>query len=310
MKRIFISSVQKEFADVRRILKRYVSKNPAYRRHFDASPCEGATLKDISRTKIRDFIVAAKMKRGFPLAQNTPVEKFLTHLHLLASDGVPLNSAILLFGRDPQRWFLTSQVKCVEWPTPERCKPIKDHRIITGSLFEMTDAAVSFVLGKLEHWIGVRSDSAVAPSDYDIPRSVVLEAIVNGVAHRDYTSNASVQVELFPDRLLIMSPGKPHPSVDAAHLDKPHSSNPTNPLIADALYQTGHIERLGTGLEDLFKTCMVAGLPKPKIELLGGGFHITIFRRMRRDSHRIAIVNETIHKPLLKYIFLIFIDPF
>ena len=35
MKRIFISSVQKEFADVRRILKRYVSKNPAYRRLFD-----------------------------------------------------------------------------------------------------------------------------------------------------------------------------------------------------------------------------------------------------------------------------------
>ena len=35
MKRIFISSVQKEFADVRRILKRYVSKNPAYRRLFN-----------------------------------------------------------------------------------------------------------------------------------------------------------------------------------------------------------------------------------------------------------------------------------
>ena len=84
---------------------------------FDASPCEGATLKDISRTKMREFIVTAKMKRGLPLAQNTPVEKFLNHFHLLGTDGVPLNSAILLFGRDPQAWFLTSQVKCVEWPT-------------------------------------------------------------------------------------------------------------------------------------------------------------------------------------------------
>ena len=129
---------------------------------FDASPCDGATIKDISRTKIREFIVEAKIKRGFPLAQNTPVDKFLTHLHLLSPDGVPLNSAILLFGRDPQARFLSSQVKCVEWPTSERCKPIKDHRIITGTLFEMTDAAVSFVLGKLEHWIGVRRDSAVA----------------------------------------------------------------------------------------------------------------------------------------------------
>ena len=35
MKRIFISSVQKEFAEERRLLKRYISKNPAYRRFFD-----------------------------------------------------------------------------------------------------------------------------------------------------------------------------------------------------------------------------------------------------------------------------------
>ena len=213
------------------------------------------------------------MKRGLPLAQSTPVEDFLRHFHLLSPDGIPLNSAILLFGRDPQSRFLTSQVKCVQWPTPERCKPIKDHRIVTGTLFEMTDAAVSFVLDKLEHWIGVRSDSAVVPSDYDIPRSVVLEAIANGVAHRDYTSNASVQVELFPDKLLVMSPGMPHPAVDISRLDKPHGSSPVNPLIADALYQTGHIERLGTGLEDLFKNCRNAGLPKPEIELMGGEFH-------------------------------------
>ena len=92
-----------------------------------------------------------------------------------------------------------------------------------------------------------------------------------------------------------MSPGKPHPSVDATHLDKPHSSNPTNPLIAEALYQTGHIERLGTGLEDLFKTCSAVGLPKPKIELKGGEFHITIFRRMNRGAHVIPVVDDAIN---------------
>ena len=265
---------------------------------FEATPCEGASLKDISRTKIREFIVAAKMKRGLPLAQTTPVEEFLRHFHLLSPDGIPLNAAILLFGRDPQLRFLTSQVKCVQWPTPERRKPIKDHRIVTGTLFEMTDAAVAFVLDKLEHWIGVRNEGAVAPSGYDIPRSVVLEAIVNGIAHRDYTSNASVQVELFPDKLLVMSPGNPHPSVDVENLDKPHSSNPVNPLIADALYQTGHIERLGTGLEDLFQTCKSMGLPKPKIEQFGGSFHITIFRRNKLSVPVNVPVNVPINVPV------------
>lgn len=267
---------------------------------FEATPCEGATLKDISRSKVREFIVAAKIKRGLPLAQNIAIEDFLRHFHLLSFNGVPLNSAILLFGRNPQSRFLTSQVKCVQWPTSERKKPIKDHRIITGTLFEMADEAVAFVLDKLEKWIGARDSGvgAVAPTGFDIPRAVVLEAIVNAIAHRDYDSNASVQVELFPDKLLVMSPGNPHPSVDVANLDKPHPSTPVNPLIADALYQTGHIERLGTGLEDLFITCKSMGLPKPKIEQIGGVFHITIFRNVKGGVPVNVPVNVSVNVPV------------
>lgn len=44
-------------------------------------------------------------------------------------------------------------------------------------------------------------------------------------------------------------------------------------------YGTWAIERLGTGLEDLFRVCREAGLPKPTIEVLNGEFHITVFRK-------------------------------
>ena len=45
------------------------------------------------------------------------------------------------------------------------------------------------------------------------------------------------------------------------------------------MYQTGLIERMGTGLEDLFKACKKAGLTRPKVEVSGFEFHITIYRR-------------------------------
>ena len=161
----------------------------------------------------------------------------------------------------------------------------------------MADAAVSFVLDKLGKWIGPRSTGigAAAPTGFDIPYEVVKEAIVNGIAHRDYTSTGSVQVELFPDKLLVMSPGKPHPAVDIGHLDKSHPSNPVNPLIADALYKTGHIERLGTGLEDLFKTCRREGLPKPEVAVRGGTFFITIFRKARKFIPSSDAINDAIN---------------
>jgi ATP-dependent DNA helicase RecG len=57
--------------------------------------------------------------------------------------------------------------------------------------------------------------------------------LVNAIAHRDYTSNASVQVMLFADRLEIWNPGELRPPLSLDSLTRPHPSIPTNPLIAD-----------------------------------------------------------------------------
>jgi ATP-dependent DNA helicase RecG len=48
-------------------------------------------------------------------------------------------------------------------------------------------------------------------------------------------------------------------------LKLPHASYPTNPLIADPLYLAGYIERMGTGIPDMVKACLDAGLKEPDI---------------------------------------------
>ena len=52
------------------------------------------------------------------------------------------------------------------------------------------------------------------------------EAIVNAVAHRDYTSTGSVQVMLFADRLEVWNPGTLSPSLTLQQLREPHGSFP------------------------------------------------------------------------------------
>ena len=56
---------------------------------------------------------------------------------------------------------------------------------------------------------------------YEMPQEVVREAIVNAVAHRDYTSNGSVQVMLFADRLEVWNPGTLPPSLTLEKLQAP-----------------------------------------------------------------------------------------
>ena len=116
-----------------------------------------------------------------------------------------------------------------------------------------------------------------APVAYEIPKEVVTEAIVNAIAHRDYTSNASIQVMLFTNRVEVLNPGRLPPPLTLEQLRVAHSSIPNNPLLAESLYLTQYIERMGTGTLDMIRRCRDAGLPEPEFTD-SGGFKTTIWR--------------------------------
>ena len=159
---------------------------------FDAAPCAKATLDDLDVERMAQFIRTARQVRQFPLPEGTPPGQLLEHLNLL-NDGRPTNAAVLLFGRTPQRFLMSSEVRCAHYHGTEVAKPIPSYQVYKGTVFELVDQAVDFVLSKIYRSIGTRAESARAPRTYEIPAEVVTEAIVNAMAHRDYTDNGSVQ---------------------------------------------------------------------------------------------------------------------
>lgn len=156
-------------------------------------------------------------------------------------------------------------------------KPIPSYQVFKGTVFELVDQAVDFVLARLSFAVGTRAASTQVPAAYEIPPEVIREAIVNAIAHRDYTSNGSVQVMVFADRVEIWNPGSLPPSLSLAQLRQPHGSIPANPLLAEPLYLTQYIERLGTGTGDMIRLCREAGLSEP-VFALEDGFRISLGR--------------------------------
>jgi len=201
----------------------------------------------------------------------------LTHLNLL-DKGRPSNASVLLFGKQPQRFLISSEVKCAHFHGTEIVKPIPSYQVYKGTVFELVDQAVDFVMSKIDLAVGTRALSVQAPVAYEIPLEVVREAVVNAVAHRDYTSNGSVQVMLFADRLEVWNPGTLPPPLTIEKLRRPHASVPGNPLLAEPLYLTKYIERMGTGIGDMIKRCRKAGLREPAFSI-PGGFVATIYRK-------------------------------
>lgn len=246
-------------------------------RPFDASVCAGATLADMSEEKLRWFLARARRERQFALAENTPPLEALAHLNLL-DGGMPTHAAVLLFGREPQRFLLTSEVKCMHFHGAEMRKPIPSYQVYKGTVFDLVDQATDFVMSKIARAVGTRAQGPEAPVEYELPRGAVAEAIVNAVAHRDYASNASVQVMLFSDRLEIWNPGELPPPLTMERLRAPHPSIPRNPLVADPLFLARYIEKAGTGTLDMIALFREAGLPEPEFRQDGGMFVQTLWR--------------------------------
>ena len=121
------------------------------------------------------------------------------------------------------RYFFLANIPSGFWLPPKSsactftawrfAKPIPSYQIYKGTVFELVNQAVDFVMSKIARLVGTHAQGPEAPVEYELPRDAVVEAIVNAVAHRDYADNASVQVMLFADRLEVWNPGELPPTL-------------------------------------------------------------------------------------------------
>ncbi len=203
-------------------------------------------------------------------------EHTLQNLGLLTDDGKLKNAAVLLFGRRPQRIFPQAQVRIGIFRGTE----ILDSHDFTGTLWDQLDGAME----RFRQVLRVRFEIKVEELSlegfqrkevWEYPLEALREALINALIHRDYTYPADIQIRLEEDRLELWSPGELPPPLTPEALYGPHSSVLRNPLIAQAFYFAGVIERWGTGTTRILRLCREQGLPDPEFQNRQGGFLVT-----------------------------------
>ena len=133
----------------------------------------------------------------------------LEKLALLAPDENGIARAtvagLLLCSERPEEWLPNASITAVHYRGTDRPSGQVDAQEITGPLNQQVSAAVKFV---------IRNMSVTArktPERADLPQyseRAVFEALVNAVAHRDYSIRGSrIRLSMFEDRLEIQSPG-------------------------------------------------------------------------------------------------------
>ncbi len=234
---------------------------------FDERICKEAKFSDIDDDKVRWFLKIAKASRKYPLKEHASIEDVFKHLDI-AKDGQLTNAAILLFGKNPHRFFLQAEVKCLQFSGTEVRKPFVNYQVYNGNLFEQIDKARAFVLDAIKFPVIQKAGSARFERPYEIPEFAIQEAIVNAVAHRNYNSTSGVQVMVFVDRVEVWNAGSLPPELTVEDLKKPHTSFPANPYLANALYLADYAQKAGSGTIEMMEQCRAQHAPEPEFVLI------------------------------------------
>lgn len=250
---------------------------------FYISKAVGASIKDLSQAKMIWFVNRAKTERKFTFSSKANLNDLLKEL-ILVENNILLNAALMLFGKNPQKYCPAAIIKCSHYYGTEVTRPIPDQKIFEGDLFQQVESAVDFVMSKLNRSVGRRNQGATAEVKEEVPNEVIAEIIVNAVVHRDYNSAGSVQISVFSDRIEIMNPGKLPKQLKISDLNKKHLSIPFNPFLARPFYLAGYINQIGYGTVNVFKWCKNAHLPEPSFEQFNHQFNVTIFRNWLTDK--------------------------
>ena len=148
----------------------------------------------------------------------------------------------------------------------------KDRKEFGGSIFQQLNEAYQAI----DFYNGTRAsfEGLLRKDERDYPMEAVREALLNAVVHRDYSFSGSISINLYQDRLELISLGGLVPgfSLEAALMG---ASQSRNGKLAALFYRMDLIEAYGTGLGKILNC--YAGLPiQPSFESVEGAFRVVL----------------------------------
>lgn len=235
-----------------------------------------ATLEDIDENLLLDIGRRAGIEGN--------AEEILEHYHLIEyKNGIPKFkiSALLLFGKDPLKWHPRCGVDFIKYEGTERkmgreLNIIKRARIELSlvRLIEETYKTISVHIKERQYL-----HNLFFKEKLEYPTFAWQEAIVNAIAHRDYSiQGLSNEIWMFNDRMEIRSPGLPPEPVTLEKIlkkERVHASR--NPLIVRVLTDLGYMRETGEGIPRIFDEMEKNGLYPPEINFIADSlFAVTL----------------------------------
>jgi len=244
---------------------------------YDQMPIHHASIDDLDTKKIESFLKARRNSVKVALSDELlKAYEIIVEQH---SHIYPSICSMLLFGKDPQRYLTESYILCSHFSGLKGREAIAS-QVCNGTLYEQFDAAYDFILGRLQRSYTIKGKRR--EEKLEIPPIAIREVLMNALLHRNYHLKSPIKIAIYDNRVEVFSPGVFPGAIDINQLESGITYT-RNVAIAKILWESGYIEKMGSGFITLFESYREAGLARPEI-IEGANFvKCSLYRERRID---------------------------
>lgn len=244
---------------------------------FDYQINNKVSISDIDTEALYNFIEKANAYRSFNENLLLPVDLLLEKLGLHIY-GKLTNASILLFGKEPSKYFLNQyEIKCGTFTTEKSFNPIFNDKVFSCNLFEIFDATYAYLVNAINKVTVIEASSR--KENFEFPLSALREIVVNMIVHRDYRQGIKSTIEVRPSQIIFQNPATLFsPTITIEKLKTPHPSRPGNKLIAKVFYLAGLFENWGSGTIKIIDLLENNQNKEPEFSFVDGMFKLSLGR--------------------------------
>lgn len=246
--------------------------------HFDISPVENTSIKDLNIDVIRDYFFKYN---AFDLYEegNGAKERILFNADILTeSNGKALCTVggLMVFGKTPETRLPQSGVSFAHFKGIEITDELIDKKVISGRIQDIAEQVMVVMKNNIKSPSVINGLKREEKEEY--PQLVLREAIVNSLVHRNYSiSGSKIRIFMFDDRIEFHSPGR-LPNTVTIEKMKIGISYARNPFLVKYMENLRYIDQLGRGIPMIIKSMKEIGAKEPLLQESGEEFILTLYK--------------------------------
>ena len=246
--------------------------------HFDISPVEDTSIRDLSLHAIRDYFLKYNASDLHEESKEA-VQRILINADIMTEANGKLLCTVgglLVFGNSPEKRLPQNGVSSAHFKGIEITDELVDKKVITGRIQDIAEQLMVVFKNNMRTPSVINGLKREEKEEY--PSLVLREAIVNTLVHRNYSIRGSkIRILMFEDRVEFHSPGR-LPNTVTIEKMKIGISYARNPFLVKYMENLRYIDQLGRGIPMIIKSMKEVGAKEPYLQEFGEEFILTLYK--------------------------------